>query len=169
MPARKVFPVKSDAAVLPCDEVQGGRIRRRKQFRGAGRLRAGLVQLHRRCDRLEERLQFRPELCPARGVFYLLGPVDRERVPVGLRRRVAGVEVADVPVELGEGADVLDLLLGRGLGEAEHPTVGVGEGGDPQEKNEPRNSPTKPSFCAGRGHANERSCYDGKTALCKSA
>jgi len=73
---------------------------------------------------------------PARGVFYLLGSVDRERVPVGLRRRVTGMKVADVSVEFSERPEVFDLFVSRRIGQAECIAVRIREGDRPQQKDE---------------------------------
>ena len=104
---------KAEALVLPRHEVESGRVGRREHAGRARRLLARLVQLHRRGNRRDERVQRRAQLRPAAGVRHLPHAVDGNLLPVGLRRRVAGVEVADVAVQPGEGAQVLNLLVWR--------------------------------------------------------
>ncbi|MCS4192078.1 hypothetical protein GGP50_000273 [Salinibacter ruber] len=108
--ARNVALREADPLVLPSHEIQPCRIRGRKDVGGRRRLVPSPVQLDRRRDRLEERLQFGPQFGPVGGVPYLPYAVDGKRVPVGVRRRVAGVEVADVTVEGGEGTKIFNLL-----------------------------------------------------------
>ncbi len=94
--------------MLPGDHIESGGVIRR-QSRSHRWPASSMVDPHRWGDGQKDSLEGVGEPLGRPGILDRAGSVDRQLVPLDRRRPVAGVEETHVTVELGEGAQVLDL------------------------------------------------------------